>query len=77
MKLCHELVNLWDRIHQIVIIILSGFCYLCHKLAYLVYSRIFLIASKIVESLRCYQEYPVKSVGKKGEEFLTAALVKS
>jgi hypothetical protein len=27
--------------------------------------------------LRSYQEYPAKSVGKQGEEFLIAALLKS
>jgi hypothetical protein len=34
-------------------------------------------ASKIGESLRSYQQYPAKSVGKHGGEFLLAALVKS
>jgi hypothetical protein len=63
-------------IHQIVLRTLSGFCYLCQKLAYLVLRKIFLIARKIVESLRSYQEYPAKSVGKQGEEFPIAALVK-
>jgi hypothetical protein len=38
---------------------------------------IFLIASKTGELLRSYQEYAAKSVGKQGEEFLIAALVKS
>ena len=37
--------------HQIVIRTLSGFRYLCQQLAYLVLVRIFLIASKIGESL--------------------------
>jgi hypothetical protein len=55
--------------------LLSGFRYLCQQLAYLVFSRQFLIASKIGESLGSYQEYPAKSVGKQGEEFLIAALV--
>jgi hypothetical protein len=63
-------------IHQIVIRTLSGFLYLCQQLAYLVLSRIFLIASKIGELLRSCQKYP-QSVGKQGEEFLIAALVKS
>jgi hypothetical protein len=31
----------------------------------------------IGESLRSYQEYPAKSVGKQGEEFLIEAQVKS
>jgi hypothetical protein len=35
------------------------------------------MASKIGESLRSYQEYPIKSVVKQGEEFLIAALEKS
>jgi hypothetical protein len=38
------------------------------------FNRIF---SKICELLGSYQEYPAKSVGKQGEEFLIAALVKS
>jgi hypothetical protein len=42
-----------------------------------VFSRIFLIASKIGESLGSYQEYPAKLVGKQREEFLIAAQVKS
>jgi hypothetical protein len=37
----------------------------------------FLIASKISESLGRYQEYPAKLVGKQEEEFFMAALVKS
>jgi hypothetical protein len=36
---------IWVGIHQIVIRILSGICYLCQKIAYLVFSRIFVIAS--------------------------------
>jgi hypothetical protein len=47
------------------------------QFGYLVLSGMFLIASKICELLRSYQEYPAKSVGKKREEFLIAALVKS
>jgi hypothetical protein len=35
------------------------------------------MASKIGESLRSSQEYPAKSVGKQGEEFLIATQVKS
>jgi hypothetical protein len=62
---------------QILIKTLSGFRYLCQQLALKVLGRIFLMASKIYESLRCYQEYPAKSVGKQGEEFLIAAQVKS
>jgi hypothetical protein len=65
------------RIHQIVIRTLSGFSYLCQQLAYLVFSRIYLIASKIGESLGSYQEYPAKSVGKQEEELLMVALEKS
>jgi hypothetical protein len=64
-------------IHQIVIRTLSVFRYLCQQLAYLELSNIFLIASKIGESLRRYQEYPAKTVGKQGEKFLIAALVSS
>jgi hypothetical protein len=45
--------------------------------AYLVLGKIFMIARKIGESLRSYQEYPAKSVGKQGEELPIAALVKS
>jgi hypothetical protein len=41
--------------------------------AYLVLSRIFLIAGKIGESLWSYQEYSAESVDKQGEEFLIAA----
>jgi hypothetical protein len=66
-----------DGIHQIVIRTLSGFRYLRQQLAYLVLSRIFLIASQIDESLESYQDYSAKSVGKQGGEFLIAALVKS
>jgi hypothetical protein len=55
-----------DKIHQIVIRTLSGFCYLCQQLAYLVDSRIFLIASKIIKLHGSYSEYPEKSVDKKG-----------
>jgi hypothetical protein len=40
-------------------------------------SRIFLLAIEIRESLRSYQEYPAKSVGKQGEEFLKPVHVKS
>jgi hypothetical protein len=36
-----------------------------------------MIASEFDELLGSYQEYPAKSVGKQGEEFLIAALVKS
>jgi hypothetical protein len=36
---------------------LSGFCYLCQPLAYLVLSGIFLIARQIAELPVCYQEY--------------------
>jgi hypothetical protein len=42
-------------IHQIAIRNYTGFCYLCPQLAYLVLSAIFLIASKIGESLGSYQ----------------------
>jgi hypothetical protein len=70
-------LSIRDGIHPIVLRTLSGFCYLCQQLAYLVDSRIFLMNSKIGESLRSYQEYPAKSVGKQGEEFPIAALVKS
>jgi hypothetical protein len=55
-----------DGIYQIVFRTLSGFRYLCQQLVYTVLSRIFLIASKIGELLRSYQEYPAKSVGKQG-----------
>jgi hypothetical protein len=34
-------------------------------------------ASKIGESIGSYQEYPAKSVGRQGEEFLIVTLVKS
>jgi hypothetical protein len=34
------------------------------------------MASKIGELLGSYQEYPAKSVGKQGKEFLIAAQVK-
>jgi hypothetical protein len=44
---------------------------MCHQLAYVVLSGIFLIASKIGESLGS-PEYPDKSVGKQGGEFLIA-----
>jgi hypothetical protein len=64
-------------IHQIVIRTLSGFCYLCQQPAYLVISRIFLIASQVDESLESYQDYSAKLEGKQGGEFLIAALVKS
>jgi hypothetical protein len=57
--------------------ILTGFCYLCQQLGYLVVSGIFLISSKVGELLWSYQEYPGKSVGKQGEELLIATLVKS
>jgi hypothetical protein len=66
-----------DGIHQIVIRTLSGFRYLCQQPAYLVLSRIFLIASQIDELLKSYQDYSAKLVGKQGGEFLIAALVKS
>jgi hypothetical protein len=39
----------WGEIYQIGIRNLSGFCYLCQQLTYFVFSRIFLIASKITE----------------------------
>jgi hypothetical protein len=39
----------------------------------LVLSRIFLIATKIGELLGSYLEYPIKSVGKIGEEFMISA----
>jgi phage I-like protein len=42
-----------------------------------VLSKIFLTASKIGELFDSYQEYPAQSVGKKGVEFLIAALEKS
>jgi hypothetical protein len=41
------------------------------------FRMIFLIISKIGESLGSYQEYFAKSVGKQGEEFLIVALVQS
>jgi hypothetical protein len=41
-----------NGIHQIVIRILSGFCYLCQQFAYYVLSGIFMTASQIDESLR-------------------------
>jgi hypothetical protein len=66
-----------NGIHQIVIRTLSTCFYMCQQLAYLVLNRIFLQAGKIGELLRIYQEYPAKSVGKQGEEFLIAAVVKS
>jgi hypothetical protein len=47
---CAE-VLIRDVIHLIVTRNLSGFCYLCQQLVYLVLSRIFLFASKIGESL--------------------------
>jgi hypothetical protein len=50
---------------------------MCQQLACLVICRIFLIAGKMVEALGSYQEYPAKSVGKQGEEFVLVALVKS
>jgi hypothetical protein len=67
----------WDGMHLIVMRTLSGFRYLCQQPAYLVLSRIFLIASQIDESLESYQDYSAKLVGKQGGEFLIAALVKS
>jgi hypothetical protein len=67
----------WDIIYQIAIRTLSGLCYLCQQLAFVLLSGIFLIASKTVASLSSYREYPAKSVGKHGEEFLIAVLVKS
>jgi hypothetical protein len=67
----------WDGFHQIVIRTLSGFRYLCQQLAYLVLSRIFLIASKIGELLGRYQEYPAKSVGKQEVGFLIVAIAKN
>jgi hypothetical protein len=70
-------VHLRGKIRQIVIRTLSGFRYLCQQLAYLVHSRIFLIASQIDESLGSYQDYSAKLVGKQGGEFMIAALVKS
>jgi hypothetical protein len=57
-----------DGIHQIVIKTLSGFICLCLQLAYKFLSGIFLIASKLGESLlRSYQQYPAKSASKLGE----------
>jgi hypothetical protein len=50
---------------------------MCQQLVNLVISKIFLIASKIDESLGSYQEYPTLSVGKQGEEFLIVTLVKN
>jgi hypothetical protein len=49
-----------ERIHQIVIVTLSGFSDLCQQLAYLVFIRIFQIAGKFGESLESNQEYPGK-----------------
>jgi hypothetical protein len=40
--------------------------FLVCQLAYLVFSRIFLVAREIGESLGSYLEYPDKSVGKQG-----------
>jgi hypothetical protein len=65
------------EIHQIVIRTLSGFRYLCKTLAYLVFSRIFVIARKIGESLGSSHEYSAKSAGKQEEEFLMAVLEKN
>jgi hypothetical protein len=77
----HATVKCTSKLHiqnASVIDPLSGFRYLCQQLDYQVLCVIFLIASKIVESLRSYQEYPTKLVvDKQGEEFLIAALVKS
>jgi hypothetical protein len=66
-----------SKIYQLVIRNLSGFRYLCQQLAYLVLSRIFIIASKIDESLGSYQEYPSIALGKQAGKFLIATLVKS
>jgi hypothetical protein len=41
--------------------------YLFQQLVYLVDNKIFLIASKIGESLESYQEYAAKTVGKQKE----------
>jgi hypothetical protein len=54
--LCHGKI-IRNGIHQIIIRTLSGFRYLCQQLAYLVISRIFLIASKIGRLLGSYQEF--------------------
>jgi hypothetical protein len=70
-------VAFWDGIHQIFKGTLSRFCYLSQQLAYLVISRIFLIATKFGESLGSCQEYFAKSVGRQRREFLIGALVKS
>jgi hypothetical protein len=53
---------LGSGIHQIVLWILSGLCYLRQQLADLVLSKKFLIAIKISNSLSSSQEYPAKSV---------------
>jgi hypothetical protein len=50
--------------HKIVIRTLSGFCYLCQQLAYLVLRRIFMIASQIGELLGSYQKYLAKWASK-------------
>jgi hypothetical protein len=66
----------WNGIHQIINRNLSAFRYLCQQLVYQVLSGIFWIASKNGELLWSYQQYPAKSMGKQGEEFLIAAPVK-
>jgi hypothetical protein len=56
-----------DEIHLIVIRRdLSEFRYLHQQLAYLVFCRIILIASRIGELFASYHEYLAKSVGKQG-----------
>jgi hypothetical protein len=64
-------------VQQIVIRTLSGFCYLCQQLTYYVYSRICMIAIKMMNHSGSYQEYPSKSLVKQGGEFQIATLVKS
>jgi hypothetical protein len=64
-----------DGSYKIVIRTLSGFI-LPVSTTHL-FSRIFMIDSKIVESLGSCQKYPAKSAGKQGEELLIVALVKS
>jgi hypothetical protein len=61
---------LGNGIQQIVVRDLSGLCYLCQQLVYLVDNRIFLIANKIGELLGSYQEHFAKSVGTQGEELV-------
>jgi hypothetical protein len=63
-----------DGIRKIVMRTLSGLCYLCQHLTFLVEIRILLIPSTIGE---LYLEFPANAVRKQGEEILKAALVKS